>query len=290
MMKRFFPFLAVFLCSAGAVYAAQDIPVLSAADLPGGKIVSTDYYSGKALFGYIDGGAELYLEYRFKKLGRQEVLFAGERYTLECYQMEGAYEAYGIFSVQRFRCVPVDSASLNTCLSKYQLQAVLGHCYISIINETGSNAARKGSIDIFHVMQAKIKPEQINFHPIFRSPEFAPYVRSLIVACGQLGVQNGFSEWDRFFQSTPRFLLSLLPIEQGSERFAIAHLRFPTNDQCVEFCRLAGFTDLPTGSLQRRESAGMIRYVRRLENEELLFAEATPAFPDVGTFVRLMSK
>ena len=289
-MKSFLLVLIACVSLTGGLCSAQDMPLLASGDLSGGTIVKVDFYSGKALFGYIDGGAELYLEYKFKKLGREEILYSGERFVVEMYEMEGVDEAYGIFSVQRFKCVPVDSLSPNTCLSKYQLQAVLGHCYISIVNESGSLAARKASVEIFQAYRGKIKPEPLELPPIFRNAEVAPYLRNLIVAFGQFGVQNGYSEWDHFFQNTPRFVLTLLPIEQGSDRLTIAHLRFPSNDECDKFCRLAGFIEPPSGSLQKRESEGMIRYARRLEKRELLFAESTPAFQDAETFVRLMSK
>ena len=127
-MKRLCQFLvcAAMICALSEAGSAEDLPVLKPSDLPGGTIIKTDYYSGKSLFGYIDGGAELYLEYRFQKLGRQEIRMSNETIVAEIYQMEGAYEAYGIFSIQRFKCIPIDSASPNTCQSRYQLQAVVG--------------------------------------------------------------------------------------------------------------------------------------------------------------------
>ncbi len=195
----------LLLCAMGGAAVAQEMPVLKPGDLSGGTILSTDYYTGQALYGYIDGGAELYLEYGFKKLGRQEVRSSEETIVVEIYQMAGVNEAYGIFSVQRFKCVAVDSLSPNTCLSKYQLQAVVGNCYVSIINETGSSVARKGSIEIFRAIQSKIKPLHMKLPSVFQSAELASHLRNLIIACGQLGVQNGFSDWDALFQTIPRF-------------------------------------------------------------------------------------
>ena len=289
-MRVYCPILCALLCAAGSVCIGDEMPLLKAGDLPGGKIVSTDYYSGQALFGYIDGGAELYLEYKFKKLGRQEMLYTNERFILEIYQMEGANEAYGIFSVQRFKCVPLDSLSPNTCLSKYQLQAVVGNCYLSIINETGSSVARKGSAEIFRAIRSKIEPLRIKLPPIFQSAELAPHLRNLIVACGQLGVQNGFSEWDSLFQTIPRFSLALLPIEIGSERLSIAHIRFASDRESKEFCRLAGFADVPIGSALSCELNGVVRQVLRLNNEELYFGEATVAFPGRQALFGLMTR
>jgi hypothetical protein len=285
-------FLTVYclLCLLCGAAVAQDLPVLKPGDISGTTIVSTDYYSGPALYGYIDGGAELYLEYGFKKLGRQEVRSAKETIVVEIYQMAGANEAYGIFSVQRFKCVPVDSLFPYTCLSKYQLQAVVGNCYLSIVNESGTRDAQQKSVEIFRVIRAKAEPQHVNFPELLRKPELAAYKSGIIVACGRLGVQNGFSEWDSLFQTIPRFTLTLLPIEMGSERLSIAHLRFSTDRDSKEFCRLAGFDDTPTGTVRTQERAGIVRIVRRLSNEEIYFGEATVTFPRREEYFALMLK
>ncbi|MCX6143197.1 MAG: hypothetical protein NTZ35_08255 [Ignavibacteriales bacterium] len=282
--------LCVLLCALGNASVAQEVPVLHQGDLSGGTILSTDYYTGQALFGYIDGGAELYLEYGFRKLGRQEVRSSNETIVVEIYQMAGANEAYGIFSVQRFKCVPVDSLTPNTCLSKYQVQAVVGNCYVSIVNESGSAVARRVSIDIFRAVQSKMKPLRINVPGVFDSPELAAYRSDLIIACGRLGVQNGFAEWDSLFQNIPRFSLALLPIEIGSEHLSIAHIRFASDGESLDFCRLAGFAEVPVGEAQNHVSNGLAQAIRRLNKEELLFAESTLAFPRRESLFTLISR
>ena len=288
-MRVRFSILCVLLCAIGNTSVAQEVPVLHKGDLANGTILSTDYYAGQALFGYIDGGAELYLEYGFKKLGRQQIRSSNEEIVVEIYQMAGANQAYGIFSVQRFKCMPVDSLSPNTCLSRYQLQAVVGNCYLSIINETGSASARRVSIDIFRAIQSKVKPLYIKVPSVFDRPELAAYRSGLIIAYGRLGVQNGISEWDSLFQNTPRFSATLLPIDIGTERLSIAHLRFATDSESKEFCRLAGFADAPVGSVRTYEYGGIVRQLRRLNNEELYFGEATIVFPGRESFFALIS-
>jgi len=101
--------LVALLCALAAICVAEDVPVLKPGDLPRGTIIKTDFYAGKALFGYIDGGAELYLEYKFQKLGRQEIRFLNETIIAEIYQMKGAFEAYGIFSIAQHLPIPVST-------------------------------------------------------------------------------------------------------------------------------------------------------------------------------------
>jgi predicted 3-demethylubiquinone-9 3-methyltransferase (glyoxalase superfamily) len=278
----------MFLFAWSGASVAQEVPVLVGGDLAGATITSTEYYAGQALFGYIDGGAELYLEYGFKKLGRQEVEIAKERIVVENYQMSGANEAFGVFSVQRFKCVPVDSLSPHTCLSKYQLQAVIGNCYVSIVNETGSSRARKASLEIYQALRSKIRPLDVVLSPAFRSPLLASHLRDLVIACGPLGVQNGLSEWDALFQGISRFGLTVLPLEAGDQRLALAHLRFAAVSDCSEFCRLAGFAEVPVDSVRRMETGGTVRIVRRLNDEELYFGESTTAFPGKEALLQLL--
>ena len=148
MNARHVIFLALLL-AARSPAQVDGPPLLEVSETSGGKIIKTEFYSGRALFGYIDGGAELYLEYGFRKLGRQEVEYPGERLVVEVYQMGSPIEAFGIFSVQRFKCVPVDSFLTYTCQSQYQLQVVMGNCYLSIISESGSSTAQKLSVGLF---------------------------------------------------------------------------------------------------------------------------------------------
>jgi hypothetical protein len=272
------------------VSRAGDVPVLTPRDLPGGTIGKTDYYTGKALFGYIDGGAELYLEYKFQKLGRQEIRLRNESIVAEIYQMAGAYEAFGIFSIQRFKCVPVDSASPYTCQSRYQLQAVLGECYLSIVNESGTPAAQNAAVEIFKAYKSKIKPQPIPLPSIFQSAALTKHLGKLTVICGTLGIQNGLSEWEPLFQGLPRFSLTLVPIEQGNAQLTIAHVRFPSSREELEFCRLAGFTNPPIGTLQSRQAGETLRTVRRIGSEEVLYIESPASFPDRQAYVQLLAR
>ncbi|MDP2884355.1 MAG: hypothetical protein Q8P51_04960 [Ignavibacteria bacterium] len=272
----------------GLVAFAGDVPVLDAKDLREAKITKTDFYAGKALFGYIDGGAELYLEYRFKKLGRQEVLYSGEKYVVEVYQMAGPREAFGIFSVQRFKCVPVDTLLPNICQSRYQLQAVAGDCYLSIINESGSVSAQKASIRIFRAIAARIKPQQIDLPAVFRTRELKPHLQHLIIAFGTLGVQNGFDEWRALFGNTPRFALILLPIEAEGGRVCFSRVQFESAEELDGFVSLAGFANATIGSTQRTGHADVTRLLRRLNEREVLYVEITGSSPDQEVYTRLL--
>ena len=281
------------ICLLVAIVAlsfGQDVPGLNAKNLSGAKILKSDSYAGKALFGYIDGGAELYLEYGFKKLGRQEVLYSNEKFIVEVYQMAGPNEAYGVFSVQRFKCVPVDTMLPNTCLSKYQLQAVVGDCYLSIINESGSEAAQRGSVALLRALMSNLNPQAPKWPSIFSDEKLKPHMNGLVVAYGHLGLQNGYSEWVPLFESFENFTVMVVPISVGEEHLAIAYVNISCCGEIDEFCRLVGFDRKPGEELMSLTIDGSNYVARQIGKQVLLLAVSSPSFPGLASYVDLLSK
>ncbi len=67
-----------------------------------------EYRNGDELFQYMNGGAELYLEYKFLGVKVKEYESeAGESLTIEIYSYAKPEDAYGIFSVDTTG-IPVD--------------------------------------------------------------------------------------------------------------------------------------------------------------------------------------
>ncbi|MBI4378788.1 MAG: hypothetical protein HY578_06815 [Nitrospinae bacterium] len=61
----------------------------------------TRCYIGEELFNYMDGGAELYHAYGFKRSCVQDYQKGDNLYTLELYEMESSPKAFGIYSLDR---------------------------------------------------------------------------------------------------------------------------------------------------------------------------------------------
>ncbi|MBI5750121.1 MAG: hypothetical protein HZA00_13465 [Nitrospinae bacterium] len=58
-------------------------------------------YKGEELFDYMDGGAELYHAYGFKRACVQDYKKGENLYTMEIYEMENSPKAFGIYSLDR---------------------------------------------------------------------------------------------------------------------------------------------------------------------------------------------
>ena len=108
-------------------------------------------FTGTALYGFMDGGADLYYEYGFKELVSREITYKGEDFTVDIYNMDTPLDAFGIYSIHIFKCLRTDSLGRFDCLSKYQLQAVDGKAYVSIVFPSGSSAARKAAGELYRM-------------------------------------------------------------------------------------------------------------------------------------------
>lgn len=103
-------------------------------------------FTGSGLYGFMNGGAEQFLEYGVSKLVARDVVFDGQEYTIEIYDMPTPEDAFGIYSLHVFRCQRADTLGCIDCLSPYQLQAVAGSKYVSVVFPSGS-AAAKSKVD-----------------------------------------------------------------------------------------------------------------------------------------------
>ena len=103
-------------------------------------------FTGSGLYGFMNGGAEQFLEYGVSKLTARDVVYEGQEYTIEIYEMPTPEDAFGIYSLHVFRCQRADTLDCIDCLSPYQLQAVAGDKYVSVVFPSGS-AAAKSKVD-----------------------------------------------------------------------------------------------------------------------------------------------
>jgi hypothetical protein len=100
IILKYLPALFCFFVWQASISFAQDLTIkLIPSDIPDGQITSTEQYDHNSLWGYIDGGADLYLEYGFNKVTAQEVLIDSFHFKVDIYEMNSPEAAFGIFSV-----------------------------------------------------------------------------------------------------------------------------------------------------------------------------------------------
>src|SRR5210317_1088008 len=150
---------SMFLCSYHA--SAQELIQITAEEIPGYGIDRNESFNGGSLWGYMNGGADIYLEYGFENLRVEEFSFEGETIKLELFKMQDAVAAFGIYSIKTFKCGQSEVITTIDCLNGFQFQLVYGKYYIQLINESGSGRAEEGMITIAKTLLNKIDPAEL---------------------------------------------------------------------------------------------------------------------------------
>ena len=205
MQKNLFILLLIWLSLALPQKAISQL--LTAELLPGLRIEKESNYDGTSLYGYIDGGSTLYFEYGFDRLTVQEVVFLDQKINIEYFRMKSCKGAFGIYSINTFQCVAKDQQGRIDCENLYQQQLCAGHFYISVVNSSGTAAARSASTmlvsklkEVIPAEEGLLLPEQIR-DPAAQLTGSVKYIR------GELGLQNGLPDFSNYFEGIPNFEL-----------------------------------------------------------------------------------
>ena len=79
------------------------------------KVKREREFTGSGLYGFMNGGAEQFLEYGVSKLVARDVVYEGQEYTVEIYDMPTPEDAFGIYSLHVFRCQRADTLGCIDC-------------------------------------------------------------------------------------------------------------------------------------------------------------------------------
>lgn len=144
-MKRYL-FVCTFLLWYAAGLHAQQREILNCRD-----------FKGTALYGYMNGGSDLYYEYGFENLKVTDMNFTfpgegdrpvTEKYTVELYKTATPAGAFGLYSVHVNKYLQRDLYGLD-CITRYQLQACFANIYLSIVFENPTEQALKGAMLLY---------------------------------------------------------------------------------------------------------------------------------------------
>ena len=209
----------------------EDFPTVNKTDLPDAKFSPSRTFNGSALFGYIDGGAELYLEYGFSLVSVTEIEYMRGKYKTEIYKMNGPEEAFGIFSVSKYRCLNMPALSEFTCRTKYQLQICKGPYYISIINTSGTRSDSLASARIGRIITNKVSDNDIDLSKYLPGIQDDLLKTRCFLAKGRLGIVNGDPDLEDYFKETEKYTAVIVKGDTGT----ILSVKFKNPESLAEF-------------------------------------------------------
>ena len=138
-MRRLAAFAALLWLGGTAAWAADDAGLLPPDGFLGGwsRHEGTRVFPGAELYGHIDGGAELFLEFGFDTLTFQRHRRGSGEFIVEIYRMADAGAALGIYLMKCGRETPDPGFPERHTVGRYQLEFVKGPYYARITSVVG---------------------------------------------------------------------------------------------------------------------------------------------------------
>ncbi len=214
-------------------------------------VVRERNFKGAALYGFMNGGSDLYLEYGFRDLRALEVKYKGQDYNIEIYSMPSAEDAFGIYSQHTFRCMTADTLGFYNCLSKFQLQAPVGDKYISIVFGSTSRDLQEGARELLKHYSAIENITADSLRKVVIPDQFKEFEGrisgKLKFMRGPLAVSNVDSNLETLLKNISNYKVWYLKYgNQGENRVLL--LFFDINDKEVIKTRLSANTILSEGN------------------------------------------
>lgn len=268
-------------------FTQQEMPKITAEDMEGLEILNSREFTGNALWGYINGGADLYLEYGFNFLRVENLKQADQEFAVNIYRMKNAAAAFGIFSVSWFNCTGILPEHNISCFTPYQLQFVKAQYYISIINETGNAEAREISLKLARNILAKIEGNNFAIPVVFQKKEFEGIHGQAKFMKGRLGLENGFPAWSGYFENIEKFQVYMFVAKKNDSRIYIAEMILEDKIFVEQLYKNIGleYSDPVKGTVSY--SADRKRCLLSVSENSFVFFESTDTPEQISNYLRL---
>jgi len=181
MKKRIITYIGVLLLCSFKIFGHEP------------EIKRERVFTGDGLYGFMNGGADLFLEYGVKSLVNRDLSYKDEDFTIDIYEMPTPDDAYGIYSMHVFRCQQADTLDMIDCYSPYQMLAAIENFYISIVYPSGSKQAQAVAAELIPIYISADKNTRPGFPEAFISTNL-PFSGNIKYLRGTLSVSNASSD------------------------------------------------------------------------------------------------
>ena len=149
-------------------------------------------FAGNRLFDHIDGGAELYLEFGFRKLDVQRYMKGDDELVLEIYEMESPEAGLGLYLMKCGKETPVPGLSARNSSEPAQFTILKGRSFLHINNSSGRGDLVPAMTELANLALAAI-PDEKPRDFISLLPRAGLLDGSIVLFRGPVGLQSLFT-------------------------------------------------------------------------------------------------
>jgi hypothetical protein len=113
------------------------------------------------LYGYIDGGAELFLELGFEQLTLQKYRNGSNEFAVEIYRMTDPAAATGTYLMKRGKESPDAAFKARHTINRHQLMFVRDRYYVTVNNLSGADQMQASLIAFGSAVTAKLPADRV---------------------------------------------------------------------------------------------------------------------------------
>jgi hypothetical protein len=227
------------MTSVKTAFAAAPLQ-LTSKDLPGWEVAAPESYSATELYGYINGGAEVYLEYGFRRVLGQRCTKGARELQVDIYEMTNAEAAFGMFSTLRGRCGGTLAGTAWHCVTPEQILFAKGKYLVSIVPYDRASETRNAAMQAARALVGRIREAEYRVPPTFRAAPFSTSQKSLRHLRGMLALQNVLSDWQPWLEKIDRFDMHHVVVGDGARRTEAAVIAFRSKRDADRFLSQAG--------------------------------------------------
>lgn len=230
---------------------------LKAGDLPAWDVTAPDVYNAKQLYGYINGGAEVYLEYGFRKVSAQRCSRDQHEFQVDIYEMVRPEAAFGMFSVLRGRCSASLPGTRWHCVTPEQILFVKGNFLVSIVPYDRAQVTRNTAMQAAKILSGRISGTDFRIPSHFRNTPMADTHQKLRFIQGPLALQNVLGDWVSRLDGISRYDMYHTVVGTGTQETEAAVITFRSGRDMNSFLKRIGATLAPDDKTWRKAGKGI---------------------------------
>ncbi len=187
--------------------------------------------------------------------------------------------AFGIFTVSIHKCAKNDTLTKWICITPFQVQAAVGKFYISIANEKGNKLTGKFSVELLQIILSKQKeklfalPDQIVRLTDLKNINKVKFIK------GDLGMQNGFPEWQDLFSNFKNYSIYILPSDSDKYYTNLAKVSFQSAQDAYSFITSTGIEIKNSQKYYSTNKNNLLKEIKLLSDKELYYSETNSGKP-----------